>query len=90
MVVPDPDAMVKGALDLIRLGKPVDRLPLMTHFGVPVEDLLMTPFSAVIATLSHAAGRVFFHHEKRGYIPMPDGLLPPSSLSELPRGVPVW
>jgi len=77
----DPERVVQGCKNLIGDGEPKGLSEGLADMGAPVRELIPTPISARVAVMAHNAGSAFFHHELRGYMPMPP---------ELEPEVPVW
>ncbi len=88
--LPSASELFESARSCLSVPPPQGLLPFLEPMGVPVSDLLMNPFSAQISAMACAQGRVFYHHERRGYIPMTSEQLPEIPVGELDQGMPVW
>jgi hypothetical protein len=81
-----PQAIV-AACDAAATSQPDGLLEALTGLGAPPVELVSTPISARIALLAARRGAAFFHHDLRGYLPMPPELEPEV---EVGGTVPEW
>ncbi|MFT5685184.1 MAG: hypothetical protein ACI8RZ_006133 [Myxococcota bacterium] len=84
--VSTPQALIT-ACNAAAATEPDGLLATLTGLGAPAAELVSTPISARIALLAAARGAAFFHHDLRGYIPMPPELEPEVEVDTVPSWV---
>ena len=88
--LPTPEEIVQAVKTTIELGEPPNLVSILATMGAPTDDLIHNPFSAQIGLMGYADGRAYYHHELRGYFPVPEELSPEVSVWESGESMPVW
>ena len=60
------------------------------QLGISSEILCTTPFSKDIAALAYADGRMFYHYELRGHLPVTENMAPEVPVWTEEGTVPLW